>query len=240
MFLNSFSLLHPCVQVNSCCLKSPIILTSGTISPFSLSPCPMSEVMSLRKVGHLNRNILLFIVLLVPTSAGRDQKIFNLYIRRWRHFTLIYVSPRSLLTYPSIHISPPQPTPKPFTWSDRVQRRFWKICLCIFTTSATIGLSMIGSRSPKSYFTISKRLLNFGRTTMYISILRLLICSFSSLFCVSYRPPYYILTTHTYCFTIAPSIMVGPKQSPSRCTYFQSPHISVISFTGPYAWDKIN
>jgi len=94
MFLNSFTLLPLHAQVNSRYLKPLIILTSGTISPFSLSPCPMSEAMSLRNAGHLKQNILLFIVLLVPTSARRVRKIFNSYIPRWRHFTLIYVSRR--------------------------------------------------------------------------------------------------------------------------------------------------
>jgi hypothetical protein len=86
MFLSKFT-LHLWPQVNSRYLKQQIILTSGTTSLFSLSPCPTLEVMLLRNGGHLKQNILL-----LPTSARRDRKIFNLYIQRWRPSTLIFVS----------------------------------------------------------------------------------------------------------------------------------------------------
>jgi hypothetical protein len=94
MFLSSFTLPHPRAQVNSRCLKQQIILTSGTTSLFSLSPCPTSEAMSLKNAELLKQNNLLLILLLVPRSARRVRKIFNLYIQRWRPFTLIFVSCR--------------------------------------------------------------------------------------------------------------------------------------------------
>ena len=94
MFLSSFTLPLPSAQVNSRCLKRQIILTSDTTSQFSLSPCPMSEVMSLKSAEHLKQDNLLLIPLLVPTSGQRVRKVFNLYIQRWRPFTLIFVSYR--------------------------------------------------------------------------------------------------------------------------------------------------
>ena len=94
LFLSSFTLPHPWAQVNSRCLKRQIILTSVTTSQSSLSPCPMSEVMSLKNAKHLKQDSLLLILLLVPKSARRVRKIFNLYIQRWRPFTLISVSCR--------------------------------------------------------------------------------------------------------------------------------------------------
>ena len=106
MFLSNFTLPHPWAHANSRCLKQQIILTSGTTSLFSLSPCPMSEAMSLKNAEHLKPDNLLLILLLVPTSARRVRKIFNLYIRRWRPFILIFVScqfcsPIYWFTFPS-------------------------------------------------------------------------------------------------------------------------------------------
>lgn len=106
MFLSSSSLPHPCAQVNSRCLKQQIILTSGTTSQFSLSPCPMSEAMSLKNAEHLNQDNLLLILFLVLTSARRVRRISNLYIRRWKLFILIFVScwfcsPINWFTFPS-------------------------------------------------------------------------------------------------------------------------------------------
>jgi hypothetical protein len=92
MFWSSFTLPLPWAQVNSRCLKRQIILTSVTTSQFSLSPCPMLEAMSLKNAEHLKQDNPLLICLLVPTSAWRVQKFFNLYIQRWRPFTLIFVS----------------------------------------------------------------------------------------------------------------------------------------------------
>ena len=94
MLLSSFTLPLPWAQVNFRCQKRQIILTSGTTSQFSLLPCPMSEAMSLKNDEHLKQEGLFFILLLVPTSARRIRKIYNLYIQRWRPFILIFVSSR--------------------------------------------------------------------------------------------------------------------------------------------------
>jgi hypothetical protein len=88
-------------QVNSRCLKQQIILTSGTTSRFSLSPCPMSEAMSMKNAELLMQDNP---CLLVPTSVRRVRKIFNLYIQRWRLFTLILVSCRCWLFAPPIYL----------------------------------------------------------------------------------------------------------------------------------------
>ena len=53
----------------------------------------MSEAMSLKNAEQ-NNLLLILRLFLVPTSAQRVRKIFNLYIQRWRPFTLIFVSCR--------------------------------------------------------------------------------------------------------------------------------------------------
>ena len=106
MFLSSFALRHPWAQVNSRCLKRQIILTLDTTFQFSLSPCPMLEAMWLKNAEHLKQDNLFLILLLLPTSARRVRKIFNLYIQRWRSFTLILVSLSVSLTYLLVHVSP--------------------------------------------------------------------------------------------------------------------------------------
>ena len=103
ILLSSFTLPHPWGRVNSRCLNRQIILTSGITSLFSLSPCPTSEAMSMKNAELLKQDNLL----LVPKSSRRVRKIFNLYLQRWRPFTLTFVSCRGwfLLTYPIlIHI----------------------------------------------------------------------------------------------------------------------------------------
>ena len=86
IFLSSFTLPHPWVQVNSRCLKRQIILILGTTSLFSPLPCPTSGAMSMKNAE------LLKLFLLVSANPWRVRRIFNLYIQRWRLFTLIFVS----------------------------------------------------------------------------------------------------------------------------------------------------